>query len=78
MAHSERSLLAFIEDARARGLTHEQIAEAVAAGGFTVKQVADLILAGKSTAGARRAGAAKCMTDAGLLKFLRRRGEGVV
>jgi hypothetical protein len=71
MAHSsEGSLLAFIEDAYARGLSREQVADAVIAHGFTLKQVVDVLPED------RRRGW-RIMDDAELLEFLRRRGEGV-
>jgi hypothetical protein len=59
-------LLAFIEEAYARGLTRDQVADAIIAHGFTVKQVVDALPED------RRRGW-RVMDDAELLEFLKHR-----
>jgi hypothetical protein len=44
-------LLAFIEDAHARGLTHDQVTDDLIAHGFTIKQIVDALLWGGVAAG---------------------------
>jgi hypothetical protein len=55
-------LLEFIENAYARGLSRDQVADAVVAHGYTLKQVVDALPTGW-----------RVMNDAELLEFLRRR-----
>jgi hypothetical protein len=64
-------LLAFIEDAYARGLSRDQVADAVIAHGFTLKQVVDLVAERNDER--LEGGRWKVMDDAELLEFLRRR-----
>jgi hypothetical protein len=64
ITHDDGDVLAFIEDAYARGLTRDQIADEVV-DRFTLKQVMDALPAEKS--------AGRVMTSAELLEFLDRR-----
>ena len=67
---SQSGVLAFIEDAYRRGLTRDQVTDALLAHGYTVKQIADAVLA---EYGNDRFGGWKVFDDAELLEFLNRR-----
>jgi hypothetical protein len=64
-------LLAFIEDAYSRGLSRDQVADALVERGYTVTQILDAI---HTEHNEKRPGRRwKVMSDAELLEFLKRR-----